>query len=261
MALRGWVAGAGLLLCAVAAVAQQPAARAHEPEPPSPDAVISKYVEALGGKDALERHTSRVLRGTVEIEGLSVLGTIEIFARAPNLVFAEINLPGVALIRQGYDGAVAWEEGPRGLRILEGEELAEVRRDAEFHAQLKLRELYPTLRVLRREVVGERSAWLLEAVPENGRPQRMWFDTESGLLLQTQSQRQTPEGPVVLTVTQQDYRSADGIMIPRLIHQRSPQVTLIIRFLQVEHGVSIEDVRFGPPKAQQDSSVPPPPQH
>jgi hypothetical protein len=224
---------------------------------PSPEAVLAKYVEALGGRAALERLTSRVLRGTVEIEGANVLGTIEIFAKVPDRVFGEITLPGVATIRQGYDGKVAWEEGPRGFRRLEGDELAEVRRDAVFHSQLKLRELYPTLRVLRRETLGAHAAWVVEAIPEEGRPQQMWFDTESGLLLQTQSERPTPEGPVSLTVTQEDYRPADGILIPRLIHQRTPQFTLVIRFLQVEHNVPIEETKFRPPEPEPATGPPP----
>lgn len=257
MALRGWVAGVVILLCVAAAVAQQPAPAGRDSTVPSPDAVLAKYVEALGGRTALERLTSRVLRGTVEIEGTGVLGTIEIFAKAPDRVFAEITLPGVATIRQGYDGTVAWEEGPRGFRRLEGDELAEVRRDAVFHSQLKLHELYPSLRVLRRETVGEHTAWVVEAAPEQGRPQQMWFDTESGLLLKTQSERPTPEGPVSLTVTQEDYRSADGILIPRLIHQRTPQFTLVIRFLQVEHNVPIADSKFSPPESAPAPGQPP----
>ena len=51
---------------------------------PSADDVLSKYVEALGGAEALKKITSHVVTGTVDVGGVSRGGSFETHAQAPD---------------------------------------------------------------------------------------------------------------------------------------------------------------------------------
>ena len=51
---------------------------------PTLDQVLTKYVEAVGGKTAQMRLTSRVAKGRVDVLGLSYGGKLEAFGMAPN---------------------------------------------------------------------------------------------------------------------------------------------------------------------------------
>ena len=51
---------------------------------PSLETVLQKYVDAIGGKDALAKLTTRVTKGKVDLAGVSRGGKMESFMKAPN---------------------------------------------------------------------------------------------------------------------------------------------------------------------------------
>src|SRR5262245_40449916 len=51
---------------------------------PTADAIIDKYISAVGGKEAVMKHTSRTMKGSFEIEAMGMTGTVQIFSKAPN---------------------------------------------------------------------------------------------------------------------------------------------------------------------------------
>ncbi|MEJ2340027.1 MAG: hypothetical protein P8Y15_14225, partial [Gemmatimonadales bacterium] len=50
-------------------------------ELPPAATLVDRHVEAVGGRAALERHTSRHLAGSFDTQGIS--GTVEVFSAAP----------------------------------------------------------------------------------------------------------------------------------------------------------------------------------
>src|SRR5205823_12522020 len=51
---------------------------------PSADEILDKYVEALGGKAAFEKFSSRVVKGALELPAMGITSGAEIYAKAPN---------------------------------------------------------------------------------------------------------------------------------------------------------------------------------
>jgi hypothetical protein len=229
----------------IAAAKQEPAG--PPPDAPSVDALLEKYIAASGGREALRRHRSRVLRGTFAVPIAGLEGPIAVYTRRPDRVLVEIDLAGFGMIRQGYDGTTAWEDGPQGFRIREGDELAEVRRDALFDRDLRLRELFPTMRVVARENVLGRDTWVVEAVPAEGKPERFYFDAEDGRLLRQDATRDGAEGPQPTSIFFEEFFTAEGLLLPRRIRQDTPMFSVVMTFRQVEHDVEIPDEKFAPP--------------
>src|SRR5581483_11660612 len=68
--------------------------------------VLEKYVEAMGGKAAIEKVTSRVERGRFEIAGLALSGPVEIYGKAPDKRLIRYTVPGQAVLSEGFNGAI-----------------------------------------------------------------------------------------------------------------------------------------------------------
>jgi hypothetical protein len=81
---------------------------------PTVDQVLEKYITAAGGREAMEKVTSRVSTGTFEIPDMGLTGPVTISEKAPNKSLTVIELGGMGQVRDGSDGTVAWEEAPGG---------------------------------------------------------------------------------------------------------------------------------------------------
>jgi zinc protease len=225
------------------------APEAKETEPlPSVDQILDKLIESSGGKAAIEKITSRQVKGTFEVPAMSASGSWQQFAKAPNKIAMIIDVPNFGVIQQAYDGKVAWENNPMaGMRELAGAELAARKRDAEFYRETKLKELYKTLTVKGKRKVGEKDAYIVEAVPAEGSAEKMYFDVETGLLVRTDAEREGPEGMVSVETYLENYKEVDGIKMPFTIRQVMPNMAILVKFDEVKHNIEIDDAKFAKP--------------
>ena len=217
---------------------------------PTIDQVLDKAVTALGGRAAMEKVTSRTGKGTIEIPDAGMSGSIQVYEKAPNLSAVMIDLGGMQ-IRQGFDGAVAWEEDPQqGMRVKAGVELAEAKREATFNPELTMKELYTKLTVRGREKVGTSDAWVVDAVPAEGAPVVFYFDVESGLPVRMDATRDTPQGPIQIQSYLDDYRVVEGVKVAHTLRQVTSMFTMTMRLSEVKHNVTLDDKMFKKPGGQ-----------
>jgi outer membrane lipoprotein-sorting protein len=220
---------------------------------PTVDAVLEKYVKAIGGKAALLKINSRFSKGTFEISSLAgVKGTLEVYEKAPNKQIATLTIPGVGTQAEGFDGTLAWALEPDSGVVHDktGLELAAAKRDAEFYEEIKLRELYPRITLKGVEKVGAHEAFVVEAVPQVGSPERLYFDTQTGLLLRKDSEEEGEEGKRSIEEYYEDYRVVDGVKLPFTIHQVSPGMNFTVKLSEVKQNVSVDDSKFNKPEEQ-----------
>jgi hypothetical protein len=212
---------------------------------PTIDQVLDKYIAGSGGRPALEKITSAQAKGTIQIPDANLSGTIELIQKAPNLASTVVELPGIGRQREVFDGTSGWSDDPmNGVREKSGVELAEARRGATFGRELKMKTLYQTMNVKGRERVGTRDAIVVEAVPAEGSPVKMFFDAENGLLLKQTGTRQTPQGPLEVEVTFEDYRPVDGVQHAFTIRQATSLFSAVIQLSEIKHNVPVDDAVF-----------------
>jgi zinc protease len=113
---------------------------------------------------------------------------------------------------------------------------------------VKLKELYPKREVKGKEKVGEREAYLVEAVPSEGGPVKMYFDTENSFLTKVQLDVETPQGTLDVQTTFGDYKEVDGIKLPFMIRQVAGVLDFVIKIQEVKHNVPIDDEKFKKPE-------------
>ena len=242
------------LSIAVAAFAQGGQQKpATDPKPaalPTADQILDKYVQAIGGKAAVEKQTSRVSKGSFEIPAVGATGTAEIFEKAPNKNAAIINIPGFGVVQEGFDGKTAWAQDPQsGLREKAGPELAAAKLDGEFYKPVRIKQLYPKLVVKGKDKVGDKDVFVVEATPVESSPETWYFDAQSGLLIRQDSERESPQGKQAVQSFLEDYKDVDGVKLPFSIRQVTPQFTITIKIEDVKTNVPIDDAKFKKPAA------------
>lgn len=215
---------------------------------PTVDQIIEKSIQATGGKAAHEKLNSRVAKGQFEMPSAGVGGPFESYAKAPNKVKTIVTIDNFGVVEQGYDGAVGYENNPQtGLREMKGEELAAVKRDADFYGSLKLKEHFPKMTVRGKDKVGAREVYVIDAVPTEGSPEVFYFDAQSGLLVRADAERDTPQGKMKIQVYMEDYKDVDGIKMPFTIRQESDAFSFLLRFTEIKHNVAIDDAKLKRP--------------
>jgi CubicO group peptidase (beta-lactamase class C family) len=219
------------------------------------DEVLAAYVNALGGREALEKINSRSSKGTFAVLGIALSGPAEIYAKAPNKTLTILTVPGQTSLKEGFDGTVGWQEDPgEGVVNKSGLGLGSAIRDADFYQPLKLRAQYPSLslkgttKFALYKANGERSEarelLVLEA-PRNGQPRLFYFDARTRLLLRIEERNAANE---VTSATEfDDYREVDGVKVPFVIH-RVDDTHFLIKLSEVKQNVAIDDAVFARPK-------------
>lgn len=217
---------------------------------PTADQILDHYLQATGGRDAWKKLTTRVSKGTIDLTGKDMTGTLELNEKAPNQTLAVVSIGG-ASFRQGFDGKVGWSDDPQnGLREMSGAELDETRRDADFSHPANMHELYKKFTATGVEDVDDHNTYIVEATPEGGAPEKLYFDAQSGLLIRVISQRHTPDGVTTIQIDLSDYREVDGIKLPFAIRQTAAETEFTMKFDEIQHNVEVDSMQFSKPAAQ-----------
>jgi outer membrane lipoprotein-sorting protein len=218
---------------------------------PTAEQIIDKYVQAIGGKAAIEKQTSRVSKGSFELPAFGASGTFEATEKAPNKGLTVINVEGFGVVQEGFDGKVAWGQDPQsGLREKSGPELAAAKLDAEFHKPIKVKQLYPKIVVKGKDKVADHEVYVVEATPVESAVETWYFDTQSGLMLRQDAVREGPQGRQEIQTYLDDYKEVDGVKLPFSIRQVTPAFTINITIKEVKHNVPVDDAKFAKPAAQ-----------
>jgi hypothetical protein len=216
---------------------------------PTVEQILNRYVEALGGRAAIEKLNSREARGSFEIAGTPLKGTVEAYNKAPNKMANFTRVPGLGDLFEGYDGTISWTLDPtNGLRERSGMELVQSKFDSEFYKEIKLKEFYAKMEVKGTEKINGREAYRIIATPEKGSLEKLYFDVQTGLLMRTDVVRESPQGKTSFEVYYDDYREVDGVKFPFVQRWTTPDYNATIKYDSVKHNTAIDDTKFSKPK-------------
>jgi hypothetical protein len=233
----------------------------ERPALPAVDTILGKYVDALGGAEAIRKVTSRTITGTQYIPTgpggvVPTPAAVERYLKAPNLSLTVYRTATYA-ISQGFDGTTAWSQDQNG-RVVDAISLdtARARRAADFHEPLNLKQEYAQMTVEGVEIVNNREAYVVVATPKGDTPERLYFDTRTGLLLRKLTVLPTPIGRSPFQTDFDDYRdTGSGVKFPFLIQMNpaNPRTelapTATLRVTRVDDTTAIDASKFVKPVA------------
>ncbi|HTS60735.1 MAG TPA: photosynthetic reaction center cytochrome c subunit family protein [Candidatus Acidoferrales bacterium] len=244
------------------------------PGQPSPDAIIDKYLRAIGGAERLAGIKSYAAKGkSVGFGGFGGGGRVEIFAKFPDERATLIDFPdspdrGISV--RSYNGADGWLVTPLtvlGEYQLTGGELDGARLDAQLAFPVQLKEVLTNLRVsmpvtisdlpgpssqTSKEVsmtaIGQdRLVNVVQGTGPHGILATLYFDQESGLLLRVVRYGKSPIGRVPTQVDYADYRDVGGVKMPFRMIFAWMDGRDAIQLSEVQTNVPIDAAKFGRP--------------
>lgn len=246
-----------------ATAAQAPAASTAASAAPSPekkdeglptvDQLVEKCAKANGGKEAWAKLSTLVMTGTIDVPTYNVSGKIEVYAKAPNKILriTDVN-EGQYVQKQAFDGKAGWRSDPQtGLRPLAGPELEETKAESAFDSEVRLKEIYPDMKVTGRTKLGDRDAYTVLA-HEGRKTVTFYFDAQSGLRIGEDSEGPDENGTVQkIQLTFEDYQPVAGasVQIPRKIRGTSPVITFEMQIKDAQFNVPVDDAKFAMPPA------------
>jgi photosynthetic reaction center cytochrome c subunit len=185
---------------------------------PSPDQVLNKYIQAVGGAQRVASLTSFVAKGTSAGFGPEEeKRPVEIFAKAGGQLTTIVHtLDGDST--RTYDGRAAWISAPhRPIPVLglTGDDLAGAKLEADLAFPARIKQALSEWRVGFPFTIEDRDVVIVQGTTSAGRPPvKLFFDAESGLLVRMMRYTDSPVGRIPTQIDYADYRTVSGVKLP-----------------------------------------------
>src|SRR6185312_9446064 len=103
--------------------------------------------------------------------------------------------------------------------------------DAVFHRELRFKELYRDLKVVGKEKVNNRDAFIVSSA--SGSDEKWYFDAETRLMLRKGN------------TYYEDFREVDGVKLPfKVTDNTSYGFGVVVRLTEIKHNVPIDPSKF-----------------
>jgi hypothetical protein len=215
---------------------------------PSIDAILRKYVEAIGGREAQEKLTSRVIKGRIKLSGANSWSQLNIYAKAPNQSLTVMNVQPMGQVKHGFDGRTVWNVGDTvGSQTLTDAALSAFSTDSDFYREIRLKKIYPGIRLVGIVKDKDGEFYRVEGNSRFGGAAIMFFEVLSGLLSGRELTQETLRGPIRVHMRYSDWREVDGVKLPFRITQSTPKLQLVFTVQDVKHNIPVDDNLFEKP--------------
>jgi hypothetical protein len=205
---------------------------------PTVQEIVERYIDAVGGREAITKLATRVMRGTLITDLPSRTppryeeSTVEIRSALPGAFLMIAQGPGGTHV-DGLDGTIWWSTD--GVHVTRHERV-----DWRFawfanpqHA-VRLWEYFPAMTLRGRARVGGHPAYVVDI--DHDESHALYFDVASGLLVRLGYNREL-----------HDYREVDFVKVPfRMVISRKGGSTSYV-FHTIEHNVVLDESLFAMP--------------
>jgi len=231
-------------------------AQAKETGGPSSEQLFDKYVKAVGGAAAIDRISSRVMKGTVTFGDRNA--PIEIYSKGPDKRMSVTHTPNGDSIT-AFDGHEGWL-GILGhpLHDMHGPDIDGASMDADLQFAAHLNAMFSEAKVQGREKIDGHDAYVVVGPRPGKTPLRLYFDEQSGLLVRLVRLGETPLGELPTQIDFEDYREAGGVKIPFRWTLARPSGRFTVQVSDAKENVPVDDAKFAkpaPPPQEQKGST------
>ncbi|MGM1056286.1 MAG: insulinase family protein [Bacteroidota bacterium] len=197
------------------------------------EAILNKYIQAIGGKQALDKVNSVLLNATAEIQGQKL--DLEVKTTANGKSLTVVSMGGNAISKQVFDGTT-------GFAVMQGqkipfneEQIADVKAESTTFPEL----IVEDARILGIEAVEGKDAY---AIALNDKT-TAYYDLETGL--KVKAVKTVTQGPqtVEIPTGYSNYQEVDGIKFPfKMTQSFGPQsIEFTVSEIKLNEGVEESD--------------------
>ena len=211
---------------------------------PTVDAIISKFAQAKGGEEALQKINTRVLHIEETTNGQT--SAIDAYQKAPGQMYSVINGPQ-GNVTTFTDGTRAWVTTNRGSFEANGFEAIVLASESQMDPIAALQN-YKNKRLRGQAKIGDATTYVVQATAPDGIVEFLFFDQQSGLLVRRMIRERTIFGALPIEADYSDFRPTDGINIPYKITWYTNGQTETFAVKDVKDNAPVDDSKFAPPQ-------------
>lgn len=221
----------------------------------SAEEIISGYVKAIGGEEAIQKNKTWKLSAKVDMGGMELP---LIFLKAPNKMKIYATFQGMTFVQQAYDGSTAWKTNQMTMQAEKStsEETANIAQELleEPDVMVTYKTLGYTVEKAADETVDGANCYAIKMTKKprlsEGKPVdnvvTYFIDKSTSALVMTRSVAQDgpAKGSVVETLFS-DYQEAGGVYVPfSMTFRIAGNNAQTIKFEKAEPNVTIDDKEF-----------------
>ena len=218
------------------------------PALPSVQAILEKYLAAVGGAEAVQKTRTRIQTGNIQVGDKKF--PIEIYSEAPNKRISTSHMGPNASVT-AYNGETGWLSTPSGIRPMSAAEQKAASIDAQLYFPVWLSKAYQEFKVAPGEEIEGKATYLVSANDKDELPLSLYFDQQSGLLLRLIRFAETPLGRNPTQIDYADFRAVDGLKIPYRWTLARPNGRFTIQIDDVKQNAPVDDKLFVAPSEQE----------
>lgn len=215
------------------------------------DEIISKYVEAIGGKERLSKITSVYTEGTIEVMGMQ--GPVKTYTVNGKGTRQDIDING-AVITSCYGEKEGWSINP-----MMGSTSAETMPPAQYNAGkdgIDIGGMFVDFakkgykaELLGNETIGGANTFKIKITSPDNIETTNYFDAATFYLVRTVQQAEMQGQMTETIITYSDYKGVDGYLMPYKMEMdmAGGQFQMVITFSKLEIDKPIDAAVFAKP--------------
>lgn len=208
----------------------------------SPEQIIENYINAIGGKSAIEKIDSYKMTGQMEMMGQKV-DVVQAFKK-PNNTYMLMSMAGMIVQKISFDGNRLSMSGMQGSQeFTEGNEFEAIKAEASVCPEMNYIKNGYQLSVKGIEQVNGKDAYALE-VQKGENTVVEYYELESGLKVKTLATASSPQGEVQQINEIADYKEVSGVKFPHTQKQSVAGMSIITAISSVEVNQAMDDISF-----------------
>ena len=207
----------------------------------TPQVVISKFVDAIGGKEKVFSIKDKKMSMNGKVQGLDI--KIEIYQKQPNKLY-QIMDAGVMKQETWFDGASGKTSGMGQTMAIEGDDLELMKSQAAMNLELEYTSLKITAELTGIETLDGRDAYRVKYSLQNQKTFTRYYDVETGLLVRLTTNIDTPQGSFSQTTIYDDYKEVNGVKFPFKIVQGMAGQNISLEVTSIEVNTNFDDSIF-----------------
>lgn len=183
------------------------------PEGLSAAMIIEDYLNAIGGREKLEKINDATFNMTSNVQGMDL--NITLLRKMPNKMSMKVDMNGMVVQSSVLNGDKGKVTAMGKTETLEGAATNDLKRQSQLFPELKYNTEGYKLELLGVENVDDIKAYKIRVTDPTGTTTTEYYDTKGAWKLREVATLQSGEGAgTVLTFDMKDYREASGIVVP-----------------------------------------------
>lgn len=178
------------------------------PEGITAEDVLEDYLNAVGGRQNLDKIKDVVIEMSAEMQGMTINSTL--FHKAPNKLALKTKMMGNVMQSSTFDGEKGTNMQMGTFTPMEGSDLEDMRIDSRLFPERTYKEMGVKTSLKSIELVNGKKAYKIVIEYPSGSKKTHYFDMESSLKVKEIETR----GDAQVTNEIGDYREVNGILFP-----------------------------------------------